>query len=41
MENALNRKDVDMAEERIIARDVSALAYAGAYGGSHIQLSEH
>ncbi|RDX44589.1 CyP450 monooxygenase [Lentinus brumalis] len=28
MENAMNRKDADLAEERIYARDVSALAYA-------------
>ncbi len=35
MENAMNRKDADLAEERIYARDVSALAYAGACRMAH------
>ena len=29
MENAQGKDDSDISEERIVARDVSALAYAG------------
>ncbi len=30
MEKAYDKDDVDMEEERVVARDVAALAYAGA-----------
>ena len=49
MENAQGREDSDISEERIIARDVSALAYVGRFVseesftmlnlGAHVQLA--